>query len=264
MRRIGKMINPVVEEAQRHLQGGRRELALKSLRDGLRYRRWHPLLEPQLRTQIGLLLYDQGETDEALEELKRGSSRPWESPAFLGCAYFKKREEAAMAKAFEKAVKVARRTICRGRSTPGAWRRATRRPRRRGAQARRREAAGERAPQEQPRARRGGKKMKVAPYGDRWRASASTQQAGVPKQMRASPSAPASASGPSASASRQCRSASADPRRPSEPFSRTGALRRARCAARARLRPRARRSHRRFATSAPRRPRKRLRRPPAP
>src|SRR5207253_2496619 len=106
MRRIGKMINPVVEEAQNHLKGGRRELALKSLRDGLRFRRWHPLLEPQLRTQIGLLLYDEGKTDEALEELKRASSRPWESPAFLGCAYFKKRDEEHMAKAFEKAVKV--------------------------------------------------------------------------------------------------------------------------------------------------------------
>ena len=69
MRRVGGMINPVVEEAQRHLQGGRRELALKSLRDGLRFERWHPLLAPQLRTQIGLLLYDQGDNDGAVAEL---------------------------------------------------------------------------------------------------------------------------------------------------------------------------------------------------
>jgi tetratricopeptide (TPR) repeat protein len=186
MRRIGKMINPVVEEAQRHLQGGRRELALKSLRDGLRYRRWHPLLEPQLRTQIGLLLYDQGETDEALEELKRGSSRPWESPAFLGCAYFKKREEAAMAKAFEKAVKVGEKDDLSW--TVYAWCLAARDKKAEAV------AVLKRAVAKLPANERlknnlelveGGKKMKVAPYGDRWaRFGLDGSKPGVPKQMR--------------------------------------------------------------------------------
>src|SRR5262245_33229368 len=105
-RRVGKLVNPFVEEAQRHMQGGRRELALKSLRDALRFERWHPLMAPQLRTQIGLLLYDQGDLDEALKELKQGSSRPWESPAFLGCAYYKKKDDEGMTKAFNKAIKV--------------------------------------------------------------------------------------------------------------------------------------------------------------
>ena len=64
-------------------------------------------------------------------ELKHGSTRPWESPAFLGCAYFKKRDEAGMkSKRSRKRSRSARRTTCRGPSTPGAWRRATRRPRR--------------------------------------------------------------------------------------------------------------------------------------
>jgi tetratricopeptide (TPR) repeat protein len=186
MRRIGKMINPVVEEAQRHLQGGRRELALKSLRDGLRFRRWHPLLEPQLRTQIGLLLYDQGETDEALEELKRGSSRPWESPAFLGCAYFKKRDEAAMAKAFEKAVKVGEKDDLSW--TVYAWCLAARDKK---AEA---TAVLKRAIAKLPTNERlknnlelveDGKKMKVALYGDRWaRFGLDGSKPGVPKQMR--------------------------------------------------------------------------------
>jgi len=35
----------------------------------------HPLLDPQLRTQIGLLLYDGSKTDEALEEFERYASK---------------------------------------------------------------------------------------------------------------------------------------------------------------------------------------------
>jgi tetratricopeptide (TPR) repeat protein len=186
MRRIGKMINPVVEEAQGHLKGGRRELALKSLRDGLRFRLWHPLLEPQLRTQIGLLLYDEGKTDEALEELKRASSRPWESPAFLGCAYFKKRDEAGMVKAFEKAVKVGEKDDLSW--TVYAWCLASRDKK---AEA---TAVLKRALVKLPASERlknnlelveGGKKMKVAPYGDRWaRFGLDGSKPGVPKQMR--------------------------------------------------------------------------------
>jgi hypothetical protein len=130
-RRVSAMVNPVVEEAQRHLQGGRRELALKSLRDGLRFGRWHPMLEPQLRTQIGLLLYDQGDIDAAIVELKRASARPWESPAFLGCAYYKKRDDGNMVAAFEKAVKGAEKEGLAWTVYACVWRRATRRPKRR-------------------------------------------------------------------------------------------------------------------------------------
>jgi tetratricopeptide (TPR) repeat protein len=186
MRRVGKMINPVVEEAQRHMQGGRRELALQSLRNGLRFKGWHPLLETQLRTQIGLLLYDQGDTDGALEELKRGSSRPWESPAFLGCAYFKKREEAGMVKAFEKAVKVGEKDDLSW--TVYAWCLLSREKKNEAV------AVLKRALEKLPANERlknnlelveGGKKMKVAPYGDRWaRFGLDGSKPGVPKQMR--------------------------------------------------------------------------------
>jgi tetratricopeptide (TPR) repeat protein len=186
MRRIGKMINPVVEEAQRHMQGGRRELALQSLRAGLRFKGWHPLLEPQLRTQIGLLLYDQGDLDGALEELKRASSRPWESPAFLGCAYFKKREDAGMVKAFEKAVKVGEKDDLSW--TVYAWCLLSREKKAESV------AVLKRALVKLPANERlknnlelvsEGKKMKVAPYGDRWaRFGLDGSKPGVPKAMR--------------------------------------------------------------------------------
>jgi hypothetical protein len=185
-RRIGKLINPIVEEAQRHLQGGRNELALKSLRDGLKHKAWHPLLESQLRTQIGLLLYSTGDTDGALVELKRGSSRPWESPAFLGCAYFKKHNEEGMTRAFEKAVKIAPKEplaytvyawclVARGKKAEAV-------------------AVLKRGLEKLPADERlknnvelveQGKKMKVAPYGDRWaRFGLDGAKPGVPREMR--------------------------------------------------------------------------------
>ncbi len=105
VRRIGAQLNPIMEEAQRHMKGGRRELALASLRSGLRLKTWHPLLEGQLRAQIGALEYVNGDLDDAISELSRSSLRPWESRGFLGCAYYKKNDDAAMTKAFEEAVK---------------------------------------------------------------------------------------------------------------------------------------------------------------
>jgi len=186
MRRIGKMINPVVEEAQRHLQGGRQELALKSLREGLRFRRWHPLLESQLRTQIGALLYASSDLDGAIEELKRASSRPWESPAFLGCAHFKKRNEEPMKKAFEKAIKVGDKESLS--YTVYAYCLAARGQK--DAAVKVLEKGVAKLPADQRLKTnlelvQQGKKMKVAPYGDRWAAFALDGSVpGVPKAAR--------------------------------------------------------------------------------
>lgn len=168
-RRVGQRLNPLIEEAQRHATGGRREMALESLRSALTLGRWHPLLESQMRTQIGVLLYDSGDLDAALSELERGGKRPWESRAFLGCAHFKKRNEEAMKKAFEDAVKIGEKdslswtlyawclharglkaeslaVLARGLSKLPADQRLKTNL----------ELVGE------------GKKLKVAPYGDRW------------------------------------------------------------------------------------------------
>jgi hypothetical protein len=104
-RRVSTRIAEVVDEAQRHLQGNRQDMALAAMRGGLKWGRWHPLLEPQLRTQIGALLYAQQKYDEAMPELQRGSKTPWESRVFLACCCFKRHDEEGMAKAFEQAKK---------------------------------------------------------------------------------------------------------------------------------------------------------------
>jgi tetratricopeptide (TPR) repeat protein len=185
-RRIGKLVNPFVEEAQRHMQGGRRELALKSLRDALRWERWHPLVAPQLRTQIGLLLYDAGDVDGAISELQRASSRPWESPAFLGCAHYKKKNDEAMIKAFDKAIKVGDKDGLA--YTVYAWCLLARNKKTEAV------AVLKKGIEKLPSDERlkgnlelveGGKKLKVAPYGDRWaRFGLDGSKPGVPKAMR--------------------------------------------------------------------------------
>jgi tetratricopeptide (TPR) repeat protein len=186
MRRAGKKINPVVEEAQRHLQGGRRELALKSLRSGLAYRHWHPLLEGQLRTQIGALLYANGDLDGAIEELGKASSKPWEAPAFLGCAHFKKRNEDPMTKAFERAVKSGAKDSLSW--TVYAWCLAARGKKDEAIKVL--QKGVEKMPADQRLKTnldlvKEGKKMKVAPYGDRWAAfGLDGSVPGVPKAAR--------------------------------------------------------------------------------
>jgi tetratricopeptide (TPR) repeat protein len=186
LRRMGKKITPLVEEAQRHIQGGRRELALKSLRSGLQLRHWHPMLEPQLRVQIGALLYASGDLDGAIAELNRASNRPWEAKAFLACAQFKKRNEEAMVKAFNKAVKSGAKEGLAW--TVYAWCLSAR--------GKKDEAIAtlEKGLKKLPTDQRlktnlellqTGKKMKVAPYGDRWSAFALDGSVpGVPKAAR--------------------------------------------------------------------------------
>ena len=107
VRRVTKLTEPVIEEAQRHLAAGRREPALKALQGGLRLGRWNPLIGGQLRTQIGALYYAMGKLDEAETELAAGSRWPWLGKALLGCVHFKRRDAAKMRKAFAIAVKTA-------------------------------------------------------------------------------------------------------------------------------------------------------------
>jgi tetratricopeptide (TPR) repeat protein len=187
MRRAGKKVMPLVEEAQRHMQGGRKEMALKSLRAGLAYKNWQPMLEGQLRTQIGAILYASGDLDGAITELEHASKRPWEAPAFLGCAHFRKKNpDEPMVKAFEKAVKVGEKDSLSW--TVYAWCM--------NARGKKDEAVAilQRGLVKNPKDQRiegniellqGGKKMKVAPYGDRWAAfGLDGSVPGAPKGMK--------------------------------------------------------------------------------
>jgi tetratricopeptide (TPR) repeat protein len=168
-RQVSKRIEPLIKTTEKHLLGGRRELALKTLRDGLSLRRWHPLIGAQLRGQIGAIHYDSGDLDEAEAELSRASRWPWTSRALLGCVYFKKRDGARMKKAFEAAVST-------GAKEPLAW---TLYAWCLIAQSQREQAVkvlerglkkipGDQRLQANLELAKEGKKLKVAPYGDKW------------------------------------------------------------------------------------------------
>lgn len=185
-RRVSRLTMPAVEEAQRHLSAGRRELGMQRLRDTLRLGRWHPLLAGQIQAQIGALLYDSGDLDGAITALSQASKRPWESRAFLACAYFKKKEGAAMMKrAFEDAIKVGDKDSLSFTLYAWCW----------NARGEKQEAIAvlKRGLEKMPNDQRlktnvelleEGKKMKVAPYGDRWaRFQLDGSIAGVPRNI---------------------------------------------------------------------------------
>src|SRR5579883_227389 len=108
-RRAGARLEPMMKSVEKHLAGGRRELAIKALQDGLALGRWHPLLPGQLHAQIGAIEYVAGNLDKAESELSRASRWPWVSRAFLGCVHFKRKDEKKMRQAFDVAVKVGKK-----------------------------------------------------------------------------------------------------------------------------------------------------------
>jgi hypothetical protein len=171
-RSVSGKVKPLVDEAQRHLTGGRRELGVASLRAALKFSPWQLLLEGQLRAQLGILSYVGGDVDGALAELTRATTRSWEAQAFLGCARFKRRDDdKSMCSAFEHAVKAGKTEGLAW--TVYAWCLLAR--------SRKDDAVKvlKRGIEKMPADQRlkgnlelveEGKKMKVAPYGDRWAA----------------------------------------------------------------------------------------------
>ncbi len=186
MRRVGQRVQPVVEEAQRHLQGGRRELALKSLKQALGFRAWHPLLAGQIHAQIGALEYANGDYDAAISELEHASMRPWEAKAFLACAYFKKHDEAKLKKAFEVAVSVGKKESLSW--TLYAWCMVARGKKDEAAEILQRALKaipGDQRLHTNLELVQQGKKMKVAPYAERWASfGLDGSTPGVPKGMK--------------------------------------------------------------------------------
>lgn len=169
LRRSGQFISGLVDEAGQHMKGGRKEMAIKTLREGLKYSRWNPLLAPQLRAQIGILLYASNDLDGAIRELEQSTKRMWEARAYLGCAYYKKKNDAGMKRAFNDALKAGEKEGLA--YTVAAWCFLQRDLKADAIavlkQGREKLPSDERL-EGHLEAINEGKKLKVAPYGDRW------------------------------------------------------------------------------------------------
>jgi tetratricopeptide (TPR) repeat protein len=169
LRRASRLVEPLVKEAEGHIKGGRVEMALKTLEGGIGIGAWHPLVPAQLRSMIGSLYFDTGKMDKAEQALSRALRWPWTTKALLAVVYFRQRNEPKMVKAFETCVGV-------GSKEPLAW---TLYAHCMLARGKREEAVKilERALKKNPKDGRletnlelaqTGKKLKTAPYGDKW------------------------------------------------------------------------------------------------
>lgn len=169
LRRSSRRVEPLVKEAEKHIAGGRVELAIKTIEGGMSLGRWNPLVPAQLRALVGSLYFDLGKHELAEPALARALRWPWTTKALLGVIYFRRRDEKRMKKAFEKAVSA-------GAKEPLAWTLYAYCMTARGST----EAAVkilERGLKKNPRdgrlqtnleLAREGKKLKTAPYGDKW------------------------------------------------------------------------------------------------
>ena len=82
-RSIGKKLQPMMLRVQKQLEARMPDAAMQSLRDMLPHGKWMPLLEGQIYAQLGMIAYQLGRRDEAMELLKKSSRRPPDGPIVL-------------------------------------------------------------------------------------------------------------------------------------------------------------------------------------
>ena len=69
-RRVGKQIQPAMEQVQRQMQQGHVKLAIQTLEDMLPLGKWVPMLHGQVVAQMGMLEFYQGDKDRGVELLE--------------------------------------------------------------------------------------------------------------------------------------------------------------------------------------------------
>jgi len=103
MRHVMKKVGDLMEIAQRDIQAGRIEKAVKTLESGYKYGNWQFYVKPQIDAQIGMLLYLRRDFAKAFEFLQKGFVRHWVAMAMLGICYMKRNKTAKMIETFQKA-----------------------------------------------------------------------------------------------------------------------------------------------------------------
>jgi tetratricopeptide (TPR) repeat protein len=108
-RYVMKKIGALMETAQRDLQAGRGEKAVKTLQSGFKYAPWQFYIKGQLNAQIGTVLYLKRDFAEAFEYLQKGFVRHWVAMGMLAICYMKRNKPAKMIETFEKATAATRK-----------------------------------------------------------------------------------------------------------------------------------------------------------
>lgn len=101
---VMKKVGHLMETAQRDLQAGRTEKAIKILESGYRLSKWQFYVKGQIDAQIGTLLFMKRDFSKAFDYLKKGFVRHWIAMGMLGVCYMKRNQVGKMIETFDKAV----------------------------------------------------------------------------------------------------------------------------------------------------------------
>lgn len=83
VRRIGRRIGPLFEQAQRQIQAGTLQPAIATLKNLLPIGKWIPLLTGQIHAQLGYLHHQAGKREEAIEHLSKAGRRAGDARLLL-------------------------------------------------------------------------------------------------------------------------------------------------------------------------------------
>ena len=91
-RRLAKRFEPQFLQAQKQLQSGANQLAMKTLEDLLPLARWQVMLKGQIYAQMGILAYGMEQDDRALDYLEKSSLRAAEARLALAAIHFRRKQ----------------------------------------------------------------------------------------------------------------------------------------------------------------------------
>jgi tetratricopeptide (TPR) repeat protein len=104
-----KKVGALLETAQKDLQAGRVEKAVKTLESGYKYAPWQFYIRQQLDAQIGTILYLKRDFAAAFEYLQKALVRHWVAMGMLGVCYMKRNKPGKMIETFDKATAATRK-----------------------------------------------------------------------------------------------------------------------------------------------------------
>jgi len=96
---LSKRAEPRFLQAQKQIQAGATQAAIKTLEEMIPLSRWQIMLKGQIHSQVGCLHYSLGHDKQALEHLLKSSRRVSDAQLFLAALYYRQKD-------FDKAKKV--------------------------------------------------------------------------------------------------------------------------------------------------------------
>ncbi|MHB1397935.1 MAG: tetratricopeptide repeat protein [Trichloromonadaceae bacterium] len=104
-----KKVGELMESAQRDIQAGRVDKAVKTLQEGYRYGKWQIYVKSNIDAQIGTILYLKRDFSAAFDYLQKGFVRQWVAMGMLGICYMKRNKPGKMIETFDKATAAAKK-----------------------------------------------------------------------------------------------------------------------------------------------------------